>query len=103
MGNEKRKTDYFTKRTYFQPTFKISHYKEEQQKFLTLFNFQHSLLTQNKFAKLANLLLRYPTVCATSKFDIGKIDSPLHLPLKPDAVFKKQRASKVPSHLHDIK
>ena len=30
-----------------------------------------------------------------------KINSPLHLPLKPDAVFKKQRASKVPFHLHD--
>ena len=27
--------------------------------------------------------------------------SPLHLPSKPDAVFKKQRASKVPIHLHD--
>ena len=38
---------------------------------------------------------------ATSKFDVGKISSSLHLPLKPDAVFKKQRASKVPIHLHD--
>ena len=28
-------------------------------------------------------------------------NSPLHLPLKPDAVFKKQRASKVPIHLPD--
>ena len=27
--------------------------------------------------------------------------SSLHLPLKPDAVFKKQRASKVPIHLQD--
>ena len=32
-----------------------------------------------------------------SKFDVGKISSSLHLPLKPDAVFKKQRASKVPN------
>ena len=31
----------------------------------------------------------------------GKINSPLHLPLKPDAVFKKQIASKIPIHLHD--
>ena len=29
------------------------------------------------------------------------VNSSLHLPLKPDAVFKKQRASKVPIHLHD--
>ena len=28
-------------------------------------------------------------------------NSPLHLPLKPDAVFKKQRARKVPIHLQD--
>ena len=66
-----------------------------------MFNFQHSQLTQNEFKKLADLLLKYPTVSATSKFDVGKINSPLHLPLKPDGVFKKQRASKVPIHLHD--
>ena len=66
-----------------------------------MFNFPHSQITQNEFEKLADLLLRYPTVYATSKFDVGKIISPLHLPLKPDAVFKKQRASKVPIHLHD--
>ena len=28
-------------------------------------------------------------------------NSPLHLPLKPEAVFKKQRASKVPIHIQD--
>ena len=40
-------------------------------------------------------------VYAKSKFDVGKVNSPLHLSLKPDAVFKKQRASKVPIHLQD--
>ena len=40
-------------------------------------------------------------VYATSKFDVGKVNSPLHLPLKPDAIFKKQRASKVPIYLQD--
>ena len=29
-------------------------------------------------------------VYATSRIDVGKIHSPLHLPLKPNAVFKKQ-------------
>ena len=58
-------------------------------------------MTQNEFEKLAKLLLKYPTVYATSQFDVGKVNSPLHLPLKLDAVFKKQRASKVPIHLHD--
>ena len=40
-------------------------------------------------------------VYATSKFDVGKVNSPLHLPLKPDAIVKKQRASKVSIHLQD--
>ena len=66
-----------------------------------MFNFQHSQITQNKFDKLAKLLVKYPTVYATSKFDVGKISSPIHLPLKSDAIFKKQRASKVPIHLQD--
>ena len=35
----------------------------------------------------------------TSKFDAGKLQSPLHLSLKPDAVFKTQRSIKVPIHL----
>ena len=68
---------------------------------MTLFTFQHSQITQNEFEQLADLLLKYPKVYATSKFDIGKVNSPLQLPLKPDAVFKKQSASKVPLHLHD--
>ena len=59
-----------------------------------MFNFQHSQLTQNEFEKLADLPLKYPKDYATSKLDVGKINSPLHLPLKPDAVFKKQRAIK---------
>ena len=82
-------------------TFNISNYTETQQKFLIMFNFQHSQITQDEFDKLAKQLIKYSSVYATSKFDVGKISSSLHLPLKPDAVFKKQRASKVPIHLHD--
>ena len=40
-------------------------------------------------------------VYAASKFDGRKMNSPLHLPPKPDAVFKKQRSNKVPMHLQD--
>ena len=96
ISNEKRNTDYFTKTTDFKPLFNITNYTKEQQKFLTMFDFEHSQITQNEFDKLAKQLLKYSTVYATSKFDVGKISSSLHLPLKPDAVFKKQRASKVP-------
>ena len=101
ISNENRNTDYFIKTPYFKPTFNISNYTENQQKFLTMFNFQHSQITQDEFEKLAKQLIKYSSVYATSKFDVGKISSSLHLPLKPDAVFKKQRASKVPIHLHD--
>ena len=45
--------------------------------------------------------MKFQTVYAKSKFDVGKISSTLHLFLKPDAVFKKQRTSKVPIHLQD--
>ena len=66
-----------------------------------MFDFQHSQFTQDEFDKLAKQLLKYSTVYVTSKFDVGKISSSLHLSLKPDEVFKKQRASKVLIHLHD--
>ena len=41
ISSEKRNTDYFTKTPYFKPTFNITNYTKEQQKFLTMFNFQH--------------------------------------------------------------
>ena len=66
-----------------------------------MFIFQHSQTTQNEFDKLAKLLLKYPTNYATSKLDVGKVSSSLYLSLKPDAFLRKQRASKVPIHLHD--
>ena len=66
-----------------------------------MFNFEQSQITQIEFDILAKQLLKYSTVYATSKFDVGKISSSINLPLKPDAVFKKQRASKVPIHLHN--
>ena len=38
-------------------------------------------------------------VYASSKFGVRKMKSLLQLPLKPDSVFKKQRASEVSIHL----
>ena len=96
LSNEKQNKDYFTNTPYFKATFQISKYTEEQQKFLTLISFQYSQITQKELQQLADLFLKYTKVYATSKFDVGKVNSPLHSPLKPDAVFKKQRASKVP-------
>ena len=59
-----------------------------------MFSFQHSQITQKEFEQLAELLLKYPMVNATSKFDVGKVNSPLHLPLKPDAIFKNNEQVK---------
>ena len=61
-----------------------------------MFNFQHSQIPQKEFEQLADLLLNYPKVYATSEFDVAKTNSPLPLTLTSDTVFKKQRASKIP-------
>ena len=75
---------------YFKPTFQISKYTtKQQQKFLTLFNFQHSQITQKEIEQLAELLLKYPMAYASSKFNVRKVNSTLNVPLKLDAIFKK--------------
>ena len=77
----------------------LSKYTTPQQKFLTMFNFQLSQITQQEFEQLAVLLFNYPIVYDTSQFDLGIVNSPLHLPLKLDAFFKKRPATKVPINL----
>ena len=66
-----------------------------------MFSFEHSQITQRDLEQLAEVLLVYPMISAASKFDVAKVNLPLHLSLRPDAIFKKQRASKVPIHLQD--
>ena len=58
ISNEKRNTDYFTKTLFFKTMFNKTIYTEEQQKFLALFNFQHSQITRNEFDKLTIQLLK---------------------------------------------
>ena len=69
-NESKRNTNYFTKTRYFRPLIRISKYTIEQKKFLILFNFEHSQFAQQEFEKLAALLLIFPIVFATSKFDV---------------------------------
>ena len=87
------------KKTLIKQTFQISECTNEQQKFFIRFYFQDSQITQKEFEQLAELLLKYPMVYATSKFDVGEVNSPLHLSLKLDAIIKKQRSSKISMHL----
>ena len=70
-----------------------------EKRFLQLFNFEHNKLKQTHFEKLAQLLIHYEYCYATSKFDVGKINVELTLPLKAKAVFKKQRANRLPLQL----
>ena len=62
-----------------------------------MFDFQHSHLTQEEFEKIGTIILEYKQVYATTKFDVGKTKVKLNLPMKKDAIFKKQRISKVPT------
>ena len=65
ISNEKKKHRLLHKTPYFKPTFNITNYTKEQQKFLTMFNFDYSQITQIEFDKLAKQLLKYSTVNAT--------------------------------------
>ena len=61
-----------------------------------MFNFEHTKLTQTQFEKIAQLLTQFRKCYATSKFDVGKTKVELNLPLKATAIFKKQRATRIP-------
>ena len=68
-NNSQRNADYFRKTHFFEATFQISKYTNEQQKFLILFSLQHSQLNEQEFDQLAELLLKNLMVFATSKFE----------------------------------
>ena len=80
----------------FTTTFDISKFTEKDKEFLTMFNFEHTKLTQPQFEQLAQLLTLFHKCYATSKFDVGKIKVELNLPVKATANFKKQRATRIP-------
>ena len=61
-----------------------------------MFIFELTKLRQTQFEKLAQLLTQFRKCYATSKFDVGKIKVELNLPVKATAIFKKQRATRIP-------
>ena len=66
-----------------------------------MIDFQHSHITQEEFEKIVTLILEYKQVYTTTKFDVGKTKVKLNFSMKKDAIFKKQRISKVPIHLRE--
>ena len=85
----------FERKPNFKCKFNINKYTEPEKEFIQMF------LTQNEFEKVVKIILDYRQVYATTKFDVGKTKVKLNLPIKKDAVFKKQRISKVPIHLRE--
>ena len=73
--------------------FDVLKFTETDKEFLTMFNFEHTKLTQTQFDKLAQLLITQFQKCyATSKFDVGKVKIELNLPLKATAILKKTKS-----------
>ena len=66
-----------------------------------MFNSEHTKMIQEQFEQLAQLVVPYKICEATSKFDVGKIKYKLNLPLKATAVFRKQRATRIPLELQE--
>ena len=91
----------FERKPNFKCKFNINKYSEQEKEFIQMFDFQHSYLTQEEFEKVVTIILHYKQVYATTKFDVGKTKIKLNLPIKKDAIFKKQRICKVPIHLRE--
>ena len=91
----------FERKPNFKCKFNINKYSEQDKEFIQMFDFQHSHLTQEEFEKVVTIILHYKQVYATTKFDVGKTKVKLNLPMQTDAIFKKQRISKVPIHLRE--
>ena len=87
----------FERKPNFKRKFNINKYSEQEKEFIQMFDFQHSYLTQEEFEKVVTIILQYKQVNATTKFDVGKTKVKLKLPMKKDAIFKKQ----VPIHLRE--
>ena len=67
---------------FFKCKFNINKYSEQEKEFITMFDFQHSHLTQEEFEKVVKIMLDYRQVYATTKFDVGKTKVKLNLPIK---------------------
>ena len=91
----------FERKPNFKCNFNINKYSEQEKEFIQMFDFQPSHLTQEEFEKVVTIILHYKQVYATTKFDVGKAKVKLNLPMKTDAIFKKQRISKVPIHFRE--
>ena len=99
--SKQQEREYKSQQKKFTILFDVPKITETDREVLTKFNFEHSKQTQTQFEKLAQLVTQFQKCYATSKFDVGKINVELNLPLKVTAIFKKQRATRIPFQLKD--
>ena len=81
--------------------FAVTKFTEIDRDFLTMFNFEHTKLTQTHFEELAQLPIQFRKSYARVEFDNGKVKVELSLQLEATAIFKKQRATRIPLQLQD--
>ena len=91
----------FERKPNFRCKLNIDKYMETEKEFIQMLDFQQSHLTLVELEEVVTIILTYKQVYTTTKFDVGKTKVKLNLPMKNDAVFKKQRISKVPIHLRE--
>ena len=61
----------FERKPNFKYKFNITKYSDKDKEYIQMFDFQHSHLTQEQFDKVAEIILKYRNVYATTKFDVG--------------------------------
>ena len=66
-----------------------------------MFNFEHTKLNQEKFEQLAQLLIHHKSCYTNFKLVLWIKLVEINLPLKTTAVFKKERATRIPLQLKD--
>ena len=67
------------------------------------FDFTQSDLTDDELFEIIERILEDNDAYSHHKYDIGRTKHKIHLPLKKDANFKKQRPGKIPIHLRKIR
>ena len=74
-------------------TFPILPYSRHNLKFINKFNCQCSDLTDTEYVTLCNLLVKHRNCFATHKNDVGNVEVPFRIRLKPNDQLFAQRPS----------
>ena len=76
-------------------------YQPQEMKVIKQFDFQYTVLEDAELVMLIVMIIDSRDVNSQTKFDIGQTKQKLHVTLKPNSEFRKQRPRKVPLRLKD--